>query len=151
MPPKCPSCGRFLSNDLVQGLLAEPATCPRCERTLTADDFHGSEVLQHAPEPLAESVRPPDLPPETVRPRDVLEGWDEAPAAEVVALRSPRVAPGGATGAVLAIVAAGVLGGLLGGLSAGRHRRLGAVVGTLLGAAGAALGLRRPGAPTSRP
>lgn len=145
MPPKCPSCGRFLSNDFVQGLLAEPAPCPRCGTELTADLFHGSEALVHAPEPLAESVRPPDLPPEEVRPpeeRDPLEDWDRVPAGA-----SPVDAGGGAMSRAVpttpyqigAIVVAGVVGGLIGGLVT-RGSRSGTVVGTLVGAAAGALG-----------
>ncbi len=145
-PPQCPECGRFLSKDFVRGLLAEPAACPRCGTTLDAERFHGSEVLQTAPEPLAESVRPPDLPPETVRPaeeRDVLAGWDQPPAP---AAAEPAVAgDAGVARAAGLIVGAGVLGGAIGALASRRRRLLLTVVGTLLGALAALVTARLSG------
>jgi hypothetical protein len=140
VPERCPECGRFLSRGLVQSLLAEPAPCPRCASTLTAEMFHGSDALVHAPEPLAESVRPPDLPPGSVREpeeRDVLAGWDLAP--EPTERRTTITAP---LTAAAAIIGAGVVGGLIGGLSARRHRSAASVVGTLVGAGIAIAGAR---------
>lgn len=140
MPERCPECGRFLSRDLIQSLLAEPAPCPRCETSLSADMFHGSDALVHAPEPLAESVRPPDLPPGSVRAdeeRDVLAGWDlePQPIEPPMSIAEPFTA-------AAAIIGAGVLGGLIGGLSSRRHRSAASVVGTLVGAAIAIAGAR---------
>jgi hypothetical protein len=137
VPLRCPECGRFLSNEFVQGLIAEPGPCPRCETVLDADQFHGTAPLIHAPEPLAESVRPPDLPADEVVPpeeRDVLAGWDtdEHPERMVAA----------PLGAAAAIVGAGVIGGLVGGLAARRHRSAGAVIGTLAGATAAIVSSR---------
>lgn len=153
MPPRCPECGRFLSNAFVQGLLAEPGACPRCATTLTADQFHGADALLQAPEPLAESVRPPDLPPESVRPsadRDVLAGWDQP--ASVEADRSGRAGGGAVAGVpvreVAGVVGAGIAGGLLGGLLGAllsRRRTLLAVIGTLFGAGLAVLASQRQG------
>jgi hypothetical protein len=142
VPPRCPECGRFLSKDFIQGLLDEPAPCPRCEETLTADHFHGSDPLVHAQEPLAESVRPPDLPPTEVLPpedRDVLAGWDEEVGYQGERARQTVAAP---LGAAAAIVGAGVAGGLIGSAISRKHRSAGAVVGTLAGAVAAIIGAR---------
>lgn len=159
MPPRCPECGRFLSNAFVQGLLAEPRACPRCAATLTPDQFHGTDALLQAPEPLAESVRPPDLPPESVRPpadRDVLAGWDQP--ASVAADRSGRMGGGAVAGVpvreVAGVVGAGIAGGLLGGLLGAllpRRRTLLAVIGTLFGAGLALLATQRQGGEASTP
>lgn len=155
MPPRCPECGRFLSHAFVEGLLAGPAPCPRCETTLEAEQFHGVDAAAAAPAPSAESIRPPDLPPEEVRPRperDPLEGWDrgEGPTGgthlELVERRTADIvaAP---LGAALAIVGGGVLGGLVGGLATRQHRSVGAVIGTLAGASAVVLGARALGIP----
>lgn len=148
-PPQCPECGRFLSNDFVQGLLAEDEPCPRCGSMLQAAQFRDSPAVQQAPEPLAASVRPPDLPPESVRRaedgRDVLEGWDERtgtlPDPDATAGRDELLVTVGT------IVVAGVAGGLVGALVAPRHRSVGTAVGTLVAAAAAAAGSRIFAAP----
>jgi hypothetical protein len=84
------------------------------------------------------SVRPPDLPPVTVRdePRDVLEGWDVgADPAELERWRHDR--PPFPTDTVI-VAGAGVAGALLGALVADRRAR-GAVLGGLAGVVGAAV------------
>ncbi len=141
MPRRCPECGRFLATAFVEGLLDEPAPCPRCETVLTPDrfpDLQGTATATDAAEgtPPA-SVRPPDLPPEEVR-GDVLAGWDDEDLASTVQqLADPRNA-----GIVAAIIGAGVAGGLIGGLVASRRRPAWTVAGTLVGAALAVLGTR---------
>ncbi|MDQ4129389.1 MAG: hypothetical protein M3133_00100, partial [Actinomycetota bacterium] len=60
MPPKCPKCGRFLSNAFARALLTAPADCPRCDATLTAEQVYGSEALAQATALPVTSVRPPD-------------------------------------------------------------------------------------------
>lgn len=150
MPPKCPQCGRFLSNAFIRALLDEPATCPRCGTTLNAEQFSGSDALAMAPPDG--SVRPPDLPPESVRPtaeeRDVLEGWDQP--AEVIDLQARRGVPEPAVAdrlrAMAVVMAAGVVGALLGALILRRHRRLGAILGTFA----ASMASRSPGAAAGR-
>lgn len=169
MPPQCSSCGRFLSNAFVQGLLIEPAACPRCATTLTADQFHDARALQRAaeqpPEQAAEqpperavasvadpapttaarSVRPPDRPTEAVtrdEDRDVLEGWDRdrPPAAEA----RDRIDGAGTARAMATIVGAGVSCGLIAAMLAPRRRRdLFVGLATLLGAGVAVLAARQ--------
>lgn len=159
MPPQCSSCGRFLSNAFVQGLLIEPADCPRCGTTLTADQFHDTQALQQAatqppepsvaagaePAPAARSVRPPDLPTEAVtrdEDRDVLEGWDrDRPAA---AEAGEWIDGAGTARAMATIVGAGVSCGLIAAVLAPRRRRdLFVALATLLGAAVAVLAARQ--------
>ncbi len=138
MPPKCPKCGRFLSNAFARALLTAPADCPRCDATLTAEQVYGTQALARATGLPVTSVRPPDLPPEVVRPTaepDVLEGWDrlgaersdrEARQGLLEPLRAGRLR------AVTTIAAVGLIGALLGGLLL-RRRRLGGLAGTLAG------------------
>lgn len=174
MPPRCPACGRFLSTDLVRSLHSEPAACPRCEVELTAEMFDVGTTAEPArlgaapvvgADPVVdadpsdgspdrpsveappESVRPPDLPPDDVREvvgsDDVLAGWDHGP--------DERTSEGEAVVALSAsILAGGVVGGLLGGAVSRRHRSLGAVIGTVLGALAALAGSRALGLPSSR-
>ncbi len=155
MPPRCPECGRFLSKAFVEGLLAEPAACPRCATTLQAELFHGEDGPAPPPEPSRESVRPPDLPPDEVRSepdRDPLEDWDRG-GGPTTDTRLELVERAGGdlvaapVGAALAIVGGGVLGGLVGGLATRRHRSVGAVIGTLAGASAVVLGARALGVP----
>lgn len=123
MPAQCPSCGRFLSNDLVAGLSDDEAPCPKCGTMLTASMFDDDQTL----EPPAEATTAPA--------DDPLEGWDSG-APEVVDLAPVR--PGRSDdGAVL--VAAGVVGVLVGALlgRSGARRRwamLGGLVGVVLAA-----------------
>lgn len=123
-PQQCPTCGRFLKNDLVQSLADGDQPCPRCEATLTASMFGvGGE---------AASVRPPDLAPEEVRDDgDVLAGWDVgADAAEIASWNHDR-APFPTDTVVVA--AGAVLGGVL-GATVTPARLKGAAIGTGIGA-----------------
>lgn len=170
-PMQCPSCGRFLKNDLVASLEDAPAPCPRCGELLHPDAFvpdgagGRDEVAERevaeAEHEVAEaevevaghedveerSVRPPDLAPEAVRdaPRDVLVGWDvDADAAEIASWRRDR-RPFPADTVV--VLGAGAVGAVAGALVDGHRREStvsgrGAVLGLVLGLLGGA-GVRR--------
>ena len=138
MPARCPECARFVSREFVAGLLVADASCPHCGQVLTKDQFHGDDALVNAPEPLAESVRPPDLEPGTMtgdgtRAPDPLAGWD-APS-NVVDLdlhrtqrdRRRRTQLGVAAGASAAF------GAVVGAVLLPRRRVVGAVLGAAVG------------------
>lgn len=158
MPEQCPECARFLSNDLVESLADAPAPCPQCETTLTAAMFAEDPVTDAAPDSTADtvdgatapasdatasSVRPPDLDAPLLAPdgHDPLAGWDEG--SEVSELPGLRRDQRGLDTEAMAVVAggAGVLGALLGALVADRRGR-GAVLGGLLAALAAVLGVQ---------
>ncbi len=141
MPPQqCPQCGRFLKNELVTGLDVGPAPCPRCGERLTAEMFAPDDAGDRLASGGVDSVRPPDLEPETVRDTDVLAGWDQPQrSAEVVELARWRKdrAPFPLDAAVLA--GAGVVGAVAGGWRdplTGRGAALGGLAGVALAAAG---------------
>lgn len=134
MPPKrCPSCGRFLSNQLVEQIQDEPVPCPRCEEPLTAAAVSGQASSDATAEEAPAPVRPPDLDPATVAdPAEVLRGWDDgASDAEVAGWRADRRPLPLDT----ILVAAGAVGGAgVGASLPGRHRVAGAALGSLAGA-----------------
>lgn len=150
MPPaKCPECGRFLAKTFVADLASSPQPCPKCDTTLTAEQF--SDVVAAAPPagtapstapPAAPAaVRPPDLDPVEVRVgedgrRDPLDGWDTGHAAvyELDRFRAGRQPPPDA--AILA--GAGLAGALLGAATT-RRRGTGALVGLVAGVAAGAV------------
>ena len=155
MPPKqCPECGRFLKNAFIDALGDIGTPCPRCEGTLTASMFEGSDDAAGPAtrsEPMLVpaggagdevSVRPPDLEPEAVRDRspDVLAGWDVGVGeAEVASWRQDRRPVPVDT---LVVVGAGVAGVVAGLLLLPEHRLRGASFGALGGFAGAATARR---------
>lgn len=69
MPAQCPDCGRFLSKDLIRGLRAGPVPCPRCQASLAAERFAGSEILAEiAPPASVPSATSPQAPPPQASP-----------------------------------------------------------------------------------
>lgn len=113
MPPRCPACGRFLSTEVVNALVAGEEACPACGRGLVADDVVGVTG------------------PPTVE-HDVLAGWDagEPPPSAVPVDRRPFptdaavVATAAVGGSVIAAVAR----------PAGASRGTAALLGALAGA-----------------
>ncbi len=135
MPPrKCPECGRFLKNALVDDLVRAPVPCPKCGVELTAEMFglaaEPAAAAPAVPSPAtaaAASIRPPDLRPDTVRDRqDPLAGWDVGVPPPVVEDRRPFP-----TDTVL-VAAGAVVGGVAGTLATDRRAR-GGVLGALAG------------------
>lgn len=159
MPAQCPECGRFLKNALVASLDEAAAPCPSCGTELTASRFAAStgDDVEPADEAPVESVRPPDLPPETVGAApDPLEGWDrgglEWPAAETAGGiravlgsvdRPTLLGFGAGAGALLGAVAAPGIGGRCARHT--RRRALASVVGAATGVTAAAIVTRRRG------
>ena len=150
MPARCPECARFVSREFIAGLLVDETPCPHCGAVLTRDQFHGDEALVHAPEPLAESVRPPDLDPGAVSPAEVngtpdpLAGWDvPSNVVDLDVHRSQRARQRRLQQAVTAGASAAV-GAVVGSLVLRRRRVVGAIlgaaVGSALGAASARVG-----------
>lgn len=142
MPAQCPSCSRVLGREFIAELTVADATCPQCGETLTQAQFHGSEELVHAPEPLAESVRPPDLSDDVLAEatgsgggRDPLAGWDEGVIdARTTSRRGGARATRTRNVDVLAAIGAASVGGVVGAVVWSERRVLGAVAGA--GAAG---------------
>ena len=151
-PHQCPECGRFLKNDLVETLGAEPTPCPRCETGLVASMFAvepaaavaGAEPAEDPPASVEEtvgdsepSVRPPDLPPTDVREHstDVLAGWDRDTGPPPVVDRAPFPVD------AVVLVGGGLVGALVGVLVCERGGR-GGVLGAAAGVLGAAAARR---------
>ena len=175
MPAKCPECGHFLRNDFVRDLATRPAPCPRCGTVLTPDRFPADvmaeidaarpspqdEVAADAPSApvvpivpgdpmIVASVRPPDLPPASVRATDPLDGWDEAMVGPPTdgGLRAALL--DGGLVRIAAVAGAGLAGGVAGRALAKEHRGLGALAGGLVGAGAALAASSRGGRTASR-
>lgn len=133
MPPEqCPACARFLKVAFVAGLGTQPKPCPNCDEDLTAAMFADDPTPSTAPGDPHASVRPPDLPPETVRDTsgDVLVGWDLGVSAREVAGwredRRPRPVD-------TWVIVGGAASGLALGAVLDRRRARGAALGVLAG------------------
>ena len=150
-PEQCPECARFLSKTFVTGLAESDAACPKCGTTLTAEMFGVTEgaaseaatpAVSDAGAATASSSPPPrkrvvPADDESVRPSDVLEGWDEDRAAGYGA------PPDGATVVALpaeAALAIGVICAGAGFVIARRHPVWGAVLGAASGMVAAVAG-----------
>jgi hypothetical protein len=148
-PTACPRCGTGLVAAMFDAPAdgsvpdpSRPAPTATDERSVRPPDLGRAdpattrvlEVTGRGPG----SVRPPDLPPVTVRdePRDVLEGWDVGvDPAELDRWRHDR--PPFPTDTAI-VAGAGVAGALIGAFAADRRAR-GALLGGLAGVVGAAL------------
>jgi hypothetical protein len=152
---RCPHCGRFLSRGFIASLADRSVPCPRCgveldharltpEGASVADEAAGDppgpeRTVADAPLPEAAeqdgSVRPPDLPPDTVRD-DVLAGWDVGVGpAEMAGWRDDHRPFPVDTVVVAGAAATGLVLGAVLDRRHGRGAAVGAMVGAIAGAA----------------
>jgi phage FluMu protein Com len=142
---RCPHCGRLLSRGFVASLADRSVPCPRCGADLDVTNL--ATDVATAPDEVAAvtaasdeaasdtSVRPPDLPPDTVRD-DVLAGWDVGLGpADMARWRDDHRPFPVDTVVVGGAAAAGLVLGVVLDRRRGRGAVLGAVVGAIAGAA----------------